>query len=323
MLDSVIARDFNEDGVLDLAVVNSTDQSGEVGAPQFGEVTVLLGAGDGSFLPAAGRGQSVHTGPVLADLNGDGVPDLLTLRQDGRILFRPGRAGPPGVFDSPIVVNPQAAGDFPALDFTVLSDDGRPVIAAIDAGDSAVSFYSYDPARGAFTRTPGPRIPGILPVRIVAGDLNGDGRDDLVVAASASDQVFVYLQNAAGGFGPLPSYSVGVGVDPTDVELADVNGDGRPDIVVANQSSGDVSVLLNDPNRPFSTEQRFARTPGRTAWGRPRRRPSSPTRGLPSSWPAPSAGARVRTWSPSTAARTRRRCCSATASAEYLTPNPA
>src|SRR5207245_9641364 len=75
--------------------------------------------------------------------------------------------------------------------------------------------------------------------------------------AEAPGKVFLYLQNAAGGFGPAPTYTLGVGLSPSALELVDVDGDGRLDIVVTNRYSGDISVLSNDPQAPFASELRF------------------------------------------------------------------
>jgi hypothetical protein len=105
-------------------------------------------------------------------------------------------------------------------------------------------------------------VPGTLPARLAAGDLNGDRRDDLVVAAGGSAEVFVYLQgapgvSAPGAFAPTPDFTADVGLVPSDVALVDANGDGRRDIAVTSQFTGDVRVLLNLSPAPFSSGLRF------------------------------------------------------------------
>jgi hypothetical protein len=241
--------DFNGDGRLDLMTANQ--QSG-VDATQA--VSVLLGLGDGRFVAPAAVASDIRSTPVVADLNGDGVPDVAVLNRQGRILLRQGRPGAPGTFAPPVVVN--AEPDPPARDLAVVRTGAGLVLAALDARDSSVSLYARRPD-GTFARTAGPVIPGGLPVRLAAGDLNGDGRGDLVVATAGSDQVFVYLQHTDGSFGSAPDYQTSVGVNPSAITLADVDGDGRLDIVVTNQFSGDVSVLRNDSAAPFTVEQRF------------------------------------------------------------------
>ena len=111
--------------------------------------------------------------------------------------------------------------------------------------------------------------------------MSGDGRLDLVVAAAGSNQVFVYLQSAlagqsaADGFAQRePDFALDVGVSPSAVELADVDGDGRLDIVVTSQFSGDVSVFLQPRERSVLVRVALrARRPACTAWssrtGRP------------------------------------------------------
>src|SRR5262249_56550417 len=128
------------------------------------------------------------------------------------------------------------------------------LLAALDARDSALSFYVRQPD-GAFRRTPGPAVPGLLPVALAAQDLDGDGLSDLVVAAAGSSQVFVFFQSD-GSFGPA-GFAAPTGPSPSSVTLADVNGDGWLDVVTTNDFSGDVSLFLNLGGRSFAAETRY------------------------------------------------------------------
>src|SRR5262249_18208162 len=240
---ALLTDDFNSDGRTDLAL---TGQSS-------GSVSVLQGAGDSTFIPGGALSSPLHATPLVGDWNGDGLPDVAVVNRNGEILLRSSRPGTPGVFEAPVVVNP--APPPPARDLAVVSTPRGQRLAALDARSPSLSFYAHQPD-GTFAWSAGPKVPGLLPVALATGDLNGDGRTDLAVA-EASGKVFVYLQNAAGGFGPAPDYALGVGLSPSALELVDVDGDKRLDIVVTSRYSGDVSVLRNGPGAPFASELRF------------------------------------------------------------------
>jgi hypothetical protein len=241
---ALLADDFNNDGRTDLVL-----------ATQFAaDVSVLQGLGDGAFVSPETITNEIRSTPLVADLNGDGTPDVAVINHGGQVLLRYGRPDALGSFDPPIVLNPDPR--FAVRELAMVQTERGQQLAALDLRDSALAFYTPQP-NGSFSRTAGPTIPGILPVHLAAGDLNGDALGDLVVAAAGTNQVFVYLQHQGGNFGPTPDYQSGVGTDPSAIRLADVDGDGRLDIVVTNQFSGDVSVLLNNPARPFCTETRF------------------------------------------------------------------
>jgi hypothetical protein len=240
----LVADDVNSDGRLDLV---TADQLGT-------ETSILLGLGDGTFVTPDTVANTIRSSPLVADLNGDGTADVAVVNRAGEILLRLGRAGAPGAFEPPVVVNPDSR--FATRDLALVSTAHGQLLAALDARSSSVSFYSRG-AGGAFTRTSGFAVPGTLPVRLAARDLNGDGLGDLVVLTGGSTQALVYLQVPHGVFGLQPDYQIGVGLIPSDLALVDVDGDQRPDIVVTNQFSGDVSVISNDPLHPFSSEQRL------------------------------------------------------------------
>jgi trimeric autotransporter adhesin len=83
---------------------------------------------------------------------------------------------------------------------------------------------------------------------IVAADLNGDGRPDLIAVNDGDGNVSVLLNTTAPGasvaaFAPQATFATGFG--PYTVAVNDMNGDGRPDLVVSNFSENTVSVMFN------------------------------------------------------------------------------
>src|SRR5262249_30256523 len=101
---------------------------------------------------------------------------------------------------------------------------------------------------------------GTNPISVALGDVNGDGRPDLLVANFQSNSVSVLLNTtAAGASAPsfAPQQPFATGTSPFSVALGDVNGDGRPDLLVANNGDSTVSVLLNT-TAPGATTPSFA-----------------------------------------------------------------
>jgi hypothetical protein len=240
---AVAAADVNGDGIPDLVTANSGSD----------DVNVLLGAGDGSFTPATpADGVGLRDTPYLADLTGAGTADSVILDSSGNIRFRQGVAG------TPVTLN---AGR-PARDLAVLKTATGWALATADARfdptlSSAghfvytVSLYTVA-ADGTVTRATAFSTP-FLPTRIAAADLTGDGLDDLVVADALDDSVQVAFQQPDDTFSP--PLTLPVGVAPSDITFADVNG--LLDIVVSNQASGTVTVLLNDDRHSFAAAETF------------------------------------------------------------------
>ena len=94
-----------------------------------------------------------------------------------------------------------------------------------------------------------PHPTGGRPTSIAAGDLDGDGLDDLVVTAQSGHVVNAWLA-ATGTNGELALTrldDVGAHLGCLDVAVGDLNGDGLLDLAVANGFSDDVSAVLNEP----------------------------------------------------------------------------
>src|SRR6185436_12956711 len=106
---------------------------------------------------------------------------------------------------------------------------------------------------GGYSQAAGsPVSVGDGPFSIVASDLNGDGRLDLVVPSFIASNVSLLLGNGFGGFGPAAGSPITAGSSPASVAVGDLNGDGKADLAVANDNSANVSILLGNGTGAFS-----------------------------------------------------------------------
>ncbi len=256
----VAAADLNGDGNVDLAVPvwRSTWR-----------VAVLLGDGAGHFAPASGSpvgigGRYGTTKVEIADLNGDGNRDLVVAKSESRVLSillgdGTGRFGP---------ATSVAAGYGPsAVAIADLNKDRRPDLAVAslysDRGRSQNKLtIMLGNGSGGFRRAAGSPIavPG-MPFSIAVADLNADARLDIAVTNSYAgrDSVTVHMGNATGRFRPAVDSPFAV-TSPTQIEVAELNGDGKPDFALAG--SHGFRVMFRTPSTPAVAR-------GRALSGRP------------------------------------------------------
>ena len=132
-----------------------------------------------------------------------------------------------------------------------INGDGQPDLIVANSADNTVSVLLNTTAPGATTpsfATQQTFATGSGPVSVTAADVNGDGQPDLIVANRSGNTVSVLLNTTAPG-ATTPSFAAqqtfATGSGPYSVTAADVNGDGKPDLIVANANGNNVSMLLN------------------------------------------------------------------------------
>ena len=245
-------------------------------------MSIYLGNGQGGFSPPVTYDAGPDpTGLTVADVNRDGKLDLLVGNAYGDVLVLLGNGD--GTF-RPYRKADQAV----ALAVADLTGDGKPDFIYANQGLDRVGRRST--AASQSQAVLGDRSTGLLaPGAVKLADLNGDGIPDLIVANSGSNNVLVYPGLGDGQFGPAVNGGHGffAGTNPTGITVADLNGDGQPDLVVANTGSNDVSVLLGQGSGleldadPRAADQDRRRAGGHGRGRHPGRRQARPGRGQP------------------------------------------
>ncbi|HWE37679.1 MAG TPA: VCBS repeat-containing protein, partial [Isosphaeraceae bacterium] len=170
------------------------------------------------------------------DVNGDLKPALLISNAFGDVLVLAGQGD--GTF-RPL----SAAGQNLALAAADLNGNGQTDFIFADPARDSVSVQFGGPTPAPFA---GPAEGLLAPGAVKLADLNGDGIPDLIVANSGGNNVLVYPGLGHGRFGPEINGGQGffTGTDPVGITVADL-GNGRPDLVIADKGSNDVTILLN------------------------------------------------------------------------------
>jgi len=238
---ALVSADFNMDGKADLVV----------GASNSNYVSLFLGTGTGSFGAATNFTVGVNPRSIIsADFNADAKLDLAVANAGSSnvsILLGNGSGSFSAVVNFPSIATPLS------IITTDFNNDGKLDLAAANGFDTvSVLLGTGTGSFGAPVSTYYPDGNVGYQTQIVSADFNGDGIADVATPdyGLGSGYASVLLGTGTGSFSFDGNFATGS--NPFGIVTADFNMDGKPDLATANESSNNVSILLNSPTHTIS-----------------------------------------------------------------------
>ncbi len=248
---SLVVADFNGDGKLDLAALT-----------QLNGVYIFLGNGDGTFKAAVGYStvDPLHpnnyaaAGMAVGDLNGDGKPDLAIAQSGGMIVLLNSGTGTFGTatyYDSGITAYQTEQG----IAIGDLRNNGKNDVVVTGHGGQVMVYLNQ--GSGTFAVPTLVTTLGVASWLVTIADINGDKKMDLVVTDFAGE-IWTFYGKNTGAFTAGPVYPLQYWeTPPSNVVLADFNGDGALDIFKTGDHYLQGQVTLGRGDGTFQTNPAY------------------------------------------------------------------
>jgi hypothetical protein len=200
----------------------------------------------GNFTLASSPGVRSNPRAITpADINGDGLPDLICVYYNSFIATELTNNGSGfGLYAAPS----DAAAHSAIIMVSNIDDHGLVGFVVANFVGASISVLTNS-SGGLAVASSAPA--GTYPSSIAAADVNGDGSIDLIVANDGNNTLSVLTNNGSGMF--ALSSSPPTGFSPASVTAADVNGDGKIDLISANEGTNTLTILTNNGSGSFAT----------------------------------------------------------------------
>jgi VCBS repeat protein len=214
-----------------------------------GNISVALGNGDGTFQPVtylpSGPFPNTYFGIDVGDFNGDRKLDILGANfgsdPNNLVLFA---GNGDGTFELPSIV-PSGSSTPDSLSAADFDGDGKlDLLVGFDGGVANV-FTGNGGGGFSMSGSVYAAIPGGNGIRVLAADLNRDGKSDALVTDYVRGVLTIKLNDGTGLSKPSKTLTFTMPAGLSDVAVGDLNGDGLPDLVVANSLTDQITLFLS------------------------------------------------------------------------------
>ncbi len=242
----IVVGDLDGDGKSDIVTTSYIN-------PSVSILRNISVPGTTAFAPQIEMGISYTAYDInLSDLNGDGKLDLLITNSSTFKLNIYKNTSTPGniSFAAPVTVS--VSGYFRVAD---IDGDGKQDIISVEGGpnEATVGIYQNKIINGNITTSsfslPVFFLTGLSTSALVVTDVDGDKKPDVVVTNRSSNSVSVLKNTSVKGIinasSLAPRVDFGTDLAPAGIEAGDLDGDGKPDLVICNEDGGSISVLRN------------------------------------------------------------------------------
>lgn len=238
----IAVADIDVDGKPDIALTHYTGYVSTFrNTSSPGTISFVEDAG---FTPPGSEVYSI----AMNDIDGDGKPDLAISFANTNIIAVYRNRSAPGAFGfAPAVTFATASGgQNRALNLGDIDGDAKPDLVTVNQQTHTASVFQNASTPGSINFINRIDVAtGLLPRSVVIGDMDGDGKPDLAIPNSSSNTISLFRNTSSGAISFAARVDLTTGNGPRLSRMGDLDGDGKPELIVPNYSSNTVSVFRN------------------------------------------------------------------------------